>query len=77
MDGADIIKLAASLAAGSITADAISEHYGDGVLGAVLGLIGGGVAGTITNSVLGAVDRETDIVSDVGSLVDDVFSIFD
>ena len=76
MEGVDIIKLAADLAVGTITADAISELYGDGILGAVLAITGGGIAGTLTNSALNAIDRETGIVSDLGSLVDDIFSIF-
>lgn len=76
MDGKDIITLAASFAAGGITADAISEHYGDGVLGAVLGLVGGTAVGGLTSATLNAIDRETGIIGDVGGLIDDVFSIF-
>lgn len=76
IDGKDIVKLAASFTAGGITAEAISEHYGDGVLGAVMGLIGGGMVTNATGSVLDIVDRETGIVSGLGGLVDDVFSIF-
>lgn len=76
MEGKDIVKLAASFATGAVTASYIEEQYGDGVLGMVLALAGGSIAGGVTNSVLDAVDRETGIVSDLGSLVDDVFSIF-
>lgn len=76
MDGKEIVKLAAEFATGAVTADFISEQYGDGVLGAVLGIVGGTVAGGITGSLLDVVDRETGIVSDIGGLVDDIFSIF-
>lgn len=77
MDGKDIVKLAASFAAGAVTASYIEEQYGDGVLGMVLALAGGSIAGGTTNTLLDVVDRETGIVSDIGGLVDDVFSIFD
>lgn len=77
MDGKEIVKLAAEFATGAVTADYISEQYGDGVLGAVLGIVGGTAVGGITGSLLDAADKETGIVSDVGGLVDDVFSIFD
>lgn len=77
MDGKDIIKLAADLSVGTITAAAIHEQYGDGILSAVLSIAGGAVAGAVTNAALNMLDRETGIVSDIGSVVDDVFSIFD
>lgn len=77
MDGTDIVKLAASFATGAITASYIEDQYGEGVLGMVLALTGGSIAGVVTDTVLDVVDRETGIVSDIGSLVDDVFSIFD
>jgi hypothetical protein len=77
MDGKDIIKLAADLSAGSITAAAIKETYGEGILSTVAALAGGSIASVVTNSLIDVVDRETGIVSDLGSLVDDVFSIFD
>ena len=77
MDGKDIIKLAADLSAGSITAAAIKETYGEGILSTVAAIAGGSMAGVVTNSLIDVVDRETGIVSDLGSLVDDVFSIFD
>lgn len=77
MDGKIIAILAADLAVGGITASAIQETYGEGVLGTVLALAGGSIAGLATNAALSVVDRETGIVSDVGGLIDDVFSIFD
>ena len=77
MDGKDIIKLAADFSAGSITAAAIKETYGEGILSSVVAIAGGSIAGILTNSVIDMVDQETGIVSDLGSLVDDVFSIFD
>lgn len=77
MDGKDIVKLAASFSTGAITASYIEEQYGEGVLGMVLAIAGGSIAGSVTNSLLDIVDRETGIVSDIGGLVDDVFSIFD
>jgi hypothetical protein len=77
MNGKEIVKLAAEFAAGAVSADYISEQFGDGVLGAVLGIVGGTAVGGLTGSLLDAVDRETGIVSDIGGLVDDVFSIFD
>jgi hypothetical protein len=76
MNGKDIVKLAAEFAAGGITADAIKDKYGDGVLSSVLAIGGGIGVGILTNSVLDAIDKETGIVSDVGSLIDDVFDIF-
>lgn len=76
MEGKDIVKLAAEFAAGGITANTISEKFGDGVLGLVLGIAGGSVAGAATGALLDVVDRETGIVSDIGGLVDDIFSIF-
>ena len=76
MQGVDIVKLAADFAAGTITADAIHEMYGDGILSSVLALVGGGVAGATTNYLLDALDRETGIVSDLGSVVDDILDLF-
>ena len=76
MQGVDIVKLAADFAAGAITADAIHEMYGDGILSSVLALAGGGVAGATTNYLLDALDRETGIVSDLGSVVDDILDLF-
>lgn len=76
MTGKEIIKLAADLAAGSITADIIKEQYGDGVLSSVLAIGGGIGAGIVTNAALDLLDKETGIVSDVGSLIDDVIDLF-
>lgn len=76
MNGKDIVMLAADLAAGSITADAIHEQYGGGVLASVLALAGGSVAGAVTHTALNTLDRHTGIVSDVGGLVDDVIDTF-
>lgn len=74
--GTDIVKLAADLAAGSITTDIIKEKFGEGVLASVLSIGGGIGVGVGVNYLLDAIDRETGIVSDVGSLVDDVLDIF-
>ncbi len=76
MDGKQIIKLAADLAAGGITADAIKEHYGEGVLSSVLAISGGLVAGVAVNTALDVLDSHTGIVSDVGGVVDDVIGTF-
>lgn len=76
MQGLNLIKLAADLTAGNITASAIEELYGDNILSVVLQLSGAGVAGVVTNSILDKIEEETGIVSDVGGLIDDVFSIF-
>ena len=75
--GKTAVELAADLAAGLITQHAIKSIYGDTMLSTVLGLGGGLVAGAAMSYALSALDRETGVVSDVGSLVDDVFSIFD
>lgn len=41
-------------------------------------IVCGGVAvGNVTHNVMDIIDDETGIVSDLGGLVDDVFSIFD
>ena len=76
MNGKQLIMLAADFVAGGITADMIKDEYGDGVLSSVLAIAGGSIAGVVTNSVLEAVDRETGIISDVGSVVDDVIDTF-
>ena len=76
MDGKEITKLAGELSAGTITTAAISAAYGPGVLSAVLGIAGGVVAGSVAGSLIDMIDRETGIVSDIGSVVDDIFSIF-
>lgn len=63
-------------AAGAITADAISDELGEGVLSSVLSLVGGAAAGVAAGKVLDAIDEETGIVSDIGGLVDDILDIF-
>ena len=73
MPGKTVVELAADLAAGAITQQAIRNIYGDSMLTAVLGIGGGVVA---ANAALEWLDRETGIVSDLGSVVDDIFSIF-
>jgi hypothetical protein len=76
ISGKSIVELAAELSVGSISADAIKNHYGDGILSSVLAIGGGSLAGALTGSTLNVIDRETGIVSDIGELIDDVFSIF-
>ena len=76
MPGKTVVELAADLAAGAITQQAIRHIYGDSMLTAVLGIGGGVVAGVAANAALEWLDRETGIVSDLGSVVDDIFSIF-
>ncbi len=73
MTGKDIIKLAADLAAGGITADAIKEQYGDGVLSSVLAIGGGFAAGVATNAALDLLDKHTGIVSSLGGAIDSLF----
>lgn len=76
MQGKTAVELAADLAAGAVTQQAIRSIYGDSMLTAVLGIGGGIVAGVATNYLLEALDRETGIVSGLGDMVSDVFSIF-
>lgn len=76
MAGKDLVTLAADLAAGYITADFIKEQYGDSILTEVLSFGAGVGVGIATQKLLEVVDNETGIVSDLGSLVDDVFDIF-
>jgi hypothetical protein len=77
MNGKEIVKLSVDLASGLITEEYIKRIYGSNVLSLVLGIGAGAIAGTVVNSLLNSLDKETGIVSDIGSLVDDVFSIFD
>lgn len=77
LKGKTLVELAADLTAGYITADAIKTELGSGVLNSVLAIAGGAVAGIAASSLLSAIEEETGIVSDLGSLVDDVFSVFD
>ena len=76
MPGKTVVELAADLAAGAITQQAIRNIYGDSMLTAVLGIGGGVVAGVAANAALEWLYRETGIVSDLGRVVDDIFSIF-
>ena len=72
MQGKDIVKIAADLSIGAITHQAIEAKYGS----AVLSLVVAAGVGYLANEAIEAFDNETGIVSDIGSLVDDVFSIF-
>lgn len=76
MSGKTVVELASDLAAGAITQQAIRSIYGDSVLTTVLGIGGGVVAGIAANTAMEWLDSETGIVSDLGSVVDDIFSIF-
>ncbi len=76
MQGKDIVKLAAEFAAGGISADAIRERYGDGIMSSVLAVAGGVGAGYIAGKALDVLDEHTGIVSDVGSVVDDILDLF-
>lgn len=76
MDGKQIVKLAADLAAGTVTANAIRDHYGEGVLSAVLAISGGAIAGIAVNKALDVLDDHTGIVSDLGGVVDDIVDTF-
>lgn len=76
LKGKTIVELALDLAAGSITEKLIKEQLGEGVLASVLSISGGLAAGIVTSSLLNTIDKELGIVSDVGSLVDDIFDIF-
>lgn len=77
IDGKSIVELAADLVAGYVTADFIKEELGEGVLNSVLALAGGSVASVLASQIIDDIEEETGIVSDIGSLVDDVFGIFD
>lgn len=72
MDGKQLIKLAADFSAGSVTAAAIRETYGEGTLSAVTALVAGGLVGLATDAALDAVDEHTGIVSAAGEVVDTV-----
>lgn len=74
--GKNAVELAAMLAVGAVTAEAIEEELGGDMLATVLGLTGGAVGGSLAVAALRELDRSTGIVSDVGGLVDDVLSIF-
>ena len=74
--GKSAVELAADLAAGLTTEKTIKQLYGDTMLSTVLGIGGGIAAGYFADAALKAIDRETSIVSDLGSLVDDVLDLF-
>lgn len=74
--GKSAVELAADLAAGLITEKTIKQLYGDTMLSTVLGIGGGIAVGYIADAALKTLDRETGIVSDLGSLVDDVLDLF-
>ncbi len=76
MDGTSIVKLAADLAVGAITADQIKDHFGEGVLSSVLAIGGGFAAGAATQVALSVLDEYTGIVSGAGGLVDDFMDLF-
>ena len=77
MTGKDLVKLSVDLSTGAITQQLIREKYGDSVLTTVLGLGTAGLVGVATDAILDIIDDNTGIVSDLGGVVDDVFSIFD
>jgi hypothetical protein len=76
MEGKELAKLAIDFSAGTITAAAIKQRYGDGVLTTVAALVAGGVTGLLTDAALDVLDEHTGIISDVGGLIDDVFDLF-
>lgn len=75
--GKDVVELAVDAAVGTTVAGVIEESLGEGILSDVLSVSAGMVAGGVTHKALKIIDDETDIVSDVGGLMDDVLSIFD
>lgn len=77
LKGRTAIELAADLSAGLITEDLIKEQLGEGMLSSVLAVGGGLVAGGLASYGLHTIDKHTGIISDLSSVVDDVFSIFD
>lgn len=81
LSGKSIAELAADLAAGYITQNAIKQQLGGGILASVLGFGGGIAAGIAANYALEALNDETGIVDDIGDVLDDVagsiFSLFD
>jgi hypothetical protein len=74
--GNELIRLAASYAAGDVSADWIANQYGASVFSSVFAIASGGIAGVAVNKALDVVDYHTGIVSDVGSVVDDVIDTF-
>ena len=74
--GKSAVELATDLAAGLTTEKTIKQLYGDTMLSTVLGIGSGIAVGYIADAALKTLDRETSIVSDLGSLVDDVLDLF-
>lgn len=80
MEASDIAKLAADLSIGAITADAIREHYGDGILSAVLGIAGGSIVAGLAAPLVSSLMDETgvsglidDVADEVGGFFNDLF----
>lgn len=76
LKGKAIAELSADLAAGYITERMIKEQLGDGVLNSVLAIEGGFLGAALATYALDAINEETGIMDDIGSVVDDIFSIF-
>ena len=70
MEGKQLVKLAVDFSAGTITAAAIREKYGDGVLSTVAALAAGGIAGLAADVALDVLDQHTGVVSAAGDVVD-------
>lgn len=66
--------LAIALASGAITAEAISDQYGEGVLGTVLGMVAGGaVASVAIPATRVAMELDpTGILKGTSNIVEDV-----
>lgn len=81
MDGKQLIKLAADFSAGTVTAAAIREKYGEGVLTTIAALAAGGVVGIATDAAIDVLDEHTGVVTAAGEVVDTVLnpvkSLFD
>lgn len=76
MNGKDVVKLAADLAAGAITTNEIQRRFGNGVLSSVLAVGAGVGVGLVTNAALDVLDDHTGVVSDLGGVIDDVLELF-
>ncbi len=81
MEGKELVRLAADFSAGTVTAAAIRETYGEGVLSTVAALVAGGLVGVATDAALDVLDEHTGVVSAAGDVVDAVLnpvkSLFD
>jgi len=62
--GHEVQKLAAQIAAGSITYDLITDEYGGDMASSVMAFVGGGVAESVVGSTYD-VAREIPVVGDV------------